>query len=468
VLLYRDQKFIPETVCIRPDQVNVTEWESMYSSAFSLNRAPFSAATFSPIVDDSLKVVGHVGWADGNDIIVPEHTIRNNRLFWSLLQEKRLDDGRQRLLELARDDDARWDRFRPFSPFSRPIKSAPAPKDARSGPEIFAPRPHTTGLETRWDAARRGPLKDKSTEETYRLDLDLFVTGGGNAFVGRHLVRRGDASYLAPAPGVMDGRIDSPKKPFSSGYEFLVLVDPEGRLQRVMGVRKNLYSHADLMIDSLELALTVSMLLDIVPIAVVLLRAGIRIATDVMIYAVRSAMDRAAKELVELTLEELAAVMGGAMSKRLSLEEMIAHLTHIVQQNPWLRRLMAARVLTGKSLIRATIEALGDWTRATGHRIVWKTQAEMVKVTRDVTNLMTLQGNELWINREAEALKEAQKFYDTVVHELASDSLGYRGRGPAKRFMEMRNGMPYTDQTLLEHVIKNGEIEREVRFLAGR
>jgi len=266
----------------------------------------------------------------------------------------------------------------------------------------------------------------------------------------------------------MDGRIDSPKKPFSSGYEFLVLVDPEGCLQRVMGVRKNLYSHADLMIDSLELALTVSMLLDIVPIAVVLLHAGIRIATDVMIYAVRSAMDRAAKELVELTLEELASVIGGSISKRLSLEEMIAHLTHIVQQNPWLRRLMAARVLTGKSLIRATIEALGDWTRATGHRIVWKTQAEMVKVTRDVTNLMTLQGNELWINREAKALKEAQKFYDTVVHELASDSLGYRGRGPAKRFMEMRNGMPYTDQTLLEHVIKNGEIEREVRFLAGR
>src|SRR5258708_5700913 len=60
VLLYRDQRFIPETVYIRPDRVLVTEWESMYSKAFTLIRAPFSVATFSPIVDNSLKVVGHV------------------------------------------------------------------------------------------------------------------------------------------------------------------------------------------------------------------------------------------------------------------------------------------------------------------------------------------------------------------------------------------------------------------------
>jgi len=329
VLLYHDQKFIPETVYIRPDRVLVTEWESIYSSAFTLNRAPFSAATFSPIVDDRLKIVGHVGWADGNDIIVPEHTIRKNRLFWSILQMVRLSEERQRLL----DDDARWDRARPFpdSPLSRPTRSAPKDPRRWSGPEICVPRPHNISLDRRSDEAHRGPLKDKSTEETYRIDLDLFVKGGGKAFVGRHFVQRGDASYLAPAPGVPDGRLDSPKKPLSSGYEFLVLVDPEGHLQRVMGVRKNLGSHAEMMMFSLELALTLSIFLDIVPITVVLLAAGVRIAMRVMIQALRSIIDREAKEIVELTFEEfsraeLAAIKGGGVvpkeaAEGLALEE---------------------------------------------------------------------------------------------------------------------------------------------------
>jgi hypothetical protein len=485
VLLYHDQKFIPETVYIRPNQVLVTEWESIYSSAFTLNGAPFSVATFSPVIDDRLKVVGHVGWADGNDIIVPEHTIRNNRLFWSVLQKVRLDDEQQRLL----DDDARRERARPFpdSPLSRPTTSAPKDPRRWSGPEICVPRPPTISLDRRVDEARRGPLKDKSTEETYRIDLDLFVTGGGRAFVGRHFVRRGDASYLPSAPGVPERTVGAPKKPFSSGYEFLVLVDPEGHLQHVMGVRKNLYSYADAMMFSLELALTLSMFLDIAPIAVVLLRAGVKIATEVMIEAIRLVIDREAKELVELTLDELAAVIGGGVAPKeaaesaaralaeslakkegkFSVEEMIAHLTNVVRQHPELRRLMAARVLTEQRLTSATLEILGDWARAGGRRVVWKTEAEMVKVTKDATNLMTRQGNEFWINEEAKALKEAGEFYRQVVHELASDSLGIRGTGQMKRFIEMKNGMPFSEQTLLENAIQDGDIEKVVRFFAG-
>jgi len=128
---------------------------------------------------------------------------------------------------------------------------------------------------------------------------------------------------------------------------------------------------------------------------------------------------------------------------------------------------MAARVLTEQRLTSAALEALGDWARAYGRRVEWKTEAEMVKVTKDAENLMTLQGNELWINGEAKALKEAQQFYKEVVHELASDSLGYRGSGVAKRFIEMKNGMKFTDQTLLENAVLQGDIERVVRFFAG-
>jgi hypothetical protein len=316
VLVYHDQKFISETVYIRPDQVLVTEWESMYS-AFRLNRASDSAATFSPIVDHNLRVVGHVGWADGTDIIVPERTIRNHRLFWSILQKVRLGEERQQLL----DEEARKDRARPFpdSPLGRPTTSAPKDASRWSGPDICVPRPHTMSLETRTDQARRGPLKDKSTEETYRIDLHLFVTGGGRAFVGRHFFDRGDALYLPSIPGVPDGRLGSPKTLYSSGFEFLLVVDPEGRIQRVMRVRKSLYSHADALMDSLQLALTLSIVLDIALIPVVLLASGIRIGMRMMIQALKLIINREAEEIIEVAFEELTraelAEVKGGMAK---------------------------------------------------------------------------------------------------------------------------------------------------------
>jgi hypothetical protein len=317
VVLYHAQGFNPDTVYIRPNQVQVTEWESIYSSAFRLGLVPFSEATFAPIVDNSLTVVGHIGWADGTNIIVPEYTIRNRRHFWSILQKVRLDEERQRLL----DEDARWDRARPFpdSPLGRPTTSAPKDPRRWSGPDVCVPRRHTMSLDTRQDQARRGPLKDRSTEDTYGIDLDLFVTGGGKAFVGRHFFDRGDALYLPSVPGVPDGRLGSPKTLYSSGVEFLLLVDPEGHIQRVMDVRKSIVSHGDLVIPMIELALDLTMFLDIVPIAVVLLAAGVRLALRVMIRAIVKIIEPLSKELIENAFEraalELAAESGTGLKE---------------------------------------------------------------------------------------------------------------------------------------------------------
>src|SRR5689334_17522555 len=88
VFLLRGQKLLAETVDVHStDRFDVTEWESMYSSALTQRHSPFSNASFVPIVDDSYRVIGHVGWADGNDILVPEVTVRKNRQFWSLLKK---------------------------------------------------------------------------------------------------------------------------------------------------------------------------------------------------------------------------------------------------------------------------------------------------------------------------------------------------------------------------------------------
>src|SRR5262249_52979757 len=141
----------------------------------------------------------------------------------------------------------------------------------------------------------------------------------------------------------------------------------------------------------------------------------------------RMASQRAARKAALLAAARLAQSVLKKEGK-LTVEEMIAHLTKVGRQHPALRRLMAALVLTEQRLTSATLEALGEWARSRGRRVVWKTEAEMVKVTT-AENLMTLQGSELWINQEARALKEASVFYREVVHELASDSLGYRGSG---------------------------------------
>jgi hypothetical protein len=232
---------------------------------------------------------------------------------------------------------------------------------------------------------------------------------------------------------------------------FTVLTDPEGLILACLdasGSEPGLESE-----DPLSYLMVASALLD-------LLKVGGRMV-------LRMASQRAARKAALLAAARKVAESVLKKEGKLSAEEMIAHLTGIVQQHPELRRLMAARVLTEQRLTSATLEALGDWARARGRRVVWKTEAEMVAVTKDAENLMTLQGNELWINEEAKALKEATVFYKEVVHELASDSLGYRGSGLAKFFIEMQNGMKYSDVMILENAVLRGDIEQVVRFFAG-
>jgi hypothetical protein len=233
--------------------------------------------------------------------------------------------------------------------------------------------------------------------------------------------------------------------------KFTVLTDPDGRILVILGAfgsEPGLVSE-----DPLSYLAIAPALLD-------LMKVGGRLV-------LRMVSKRALKKAALLAAARAVAKSVLKKEGKLSADEMIAHLTDIVRQRPELRRLMAASVLTEQRLTSATLEAVDEWARTRSRRVVWKTEAEMVKVTNDAKNLMTLQGNELWINEEAKALKEAKVFYQEVVHELASDSLGYRGSNWAKFFLEMPNGTKYTDQTLLENAVLRGNIEQVVRFFSG-
>jgi hypothetical protein len=120
---------------------------------------------------------------------------------------------------------------------------------------------------------------------------------------------------------------------------------------------------------------------------------------------------------------------------------------------------MAARVLTEQRLIGATLDILINWAEANGRTILWKSESEMVNVTR--------QGNEFWINQEAKASKNADKFYSELTHELVSDSMGYRGIMRPNRYIQMPNGMTFSDRTLLPSAIERGDVESVVRSFAN-
>jgi hypothetical protein len=299
--VFRGEKLICETVYVQPGPYDATSFESLYSSVFANGHWNYVEPSFAPIVDDSWRVVGHLGWADGYDICVPYDTVRKGSNFWYILQKLRLDRARQQLL----DEADRFDRMSP--PF--PVRPAHAPVP----PGRFS---------TMWDDARRGPLKDKSIEETYKNNLDYFVRVGGKAVVGVGPSFDSDyASYLdLPPPGLPDeGVWGRPNKPFSSGYQFLVLVNPDGYLQGVLGVQKvppKMYGERAISIalDVIDIALTVLLIVDIVTIPVVLFRAGVVVARAAAIRALELVIDREGKAALDLLLQRARKELVGAMT----------------------------------------------------------------------------------------------------------------------------------------------------------
>src|SRR5689334_8064574 len=308
VFLLRGQKLLPETIDVHStNQFDVTEWESMYSSVLKVGQSPFNRAAFAPIVDDNYHVIGHVGWADGNDLIVPEFTVRNNRQFWSLLQQERLNRLRQRLL----DDNRRFDEGPlPNSPFQNLPKPTPAP--AKVDHYGYRP-PNIAERPTLWDQARLGPLPANTGDPlvTQMANLEDFLRMGGEVSVGRHFQKPGETPFLSSYAHPMDGQVGSPKMPFSSGCEFLVLVDPEGRVQGVMEVRQNLKTEdewiAEKAMEVLDIAdkvMTVLMVVEVVPVAVALIRMGAIVAKGAAIRAIRLVLDAAAKAALKRLLEQ--------------------------------------------------------------------------------------------------------------------------------------------------------------------
>ena len=292
VFRYSHDKLIPDTVHVHLRPFSVTKWESMFSTLFGSGTHPDNwvcpscdpglEPTFRPVIDDSYRVVGHLGWISGTEICLPKNSVAWDSRVAHILEERRLGEDRRRLLAMHDRD--------PFPPFPG---------------RRWAPEPDTKF----WAAVRRGPLKDASEEQRHQNNINYFLAGGGTAVVGRDYVHDQMASQ----------NFD----PFLPGdYRCMALVRPDGCLQSVLMVEKILHESRQarglrIIFEVIDIALTVWMIIDIATISVGLLRLGVMLASRVEIRAIQLAVDQGAKaalDLAKLEARRAVPVVLGAMA----------------------------------------------------------------------------------------------------------------------------------------------------------
>jgi hypothetical protein len=150
----------------------------------------------------------------------------------------------------------------------------------------------------------------------------------------------------------------------------------------------------------------------------------------------------------------------------MTADEMEAYLREVLANRPDLRRLMAARVMTGQGRMDAINIALQEFERTQGWTVVEKTAAEMEAVTtRGNIVTMRAQTRELWINIERANRWDPEQFYNHVVHDLSAHALAGRGGTLGAQelpflgdaFTRHANGL-----FILEEAVKRGDLEAAI------
>src|SRR5712664_894751 len=97
----------PDSVLVNVRPFSVTKWESLYSTLFGtgtelqIYHYPMWDATdpsFTPVIDGSYRVVGHLGWISGEQICVPIFTVAADSPSALALEKARLGEERERIL----------------------------------------------------------------------------------------------------------------------------------------------------------------------------------------------------------------------------------------------------------------------------------------------------------------------------------------------------------------------------------
>ena len=316
--LFRGNELIPETVYVHGENFTATEWEAEYSNLTGSG----DEQTFTPVINDSYRVVGHFGWIGGHNICVPRKTIAD-------YSPSAVDFQQARLRE--------WQRQRVWS-YNHPLPRlpgqsvSPAPTKrpdicwpANKPPAITLLKPEDE--KALWKSLLEAPPgQDPSEELRIRENMNFFLAGGGTAIVGRRF-----GWYLVPSER-WDGRVVPYDTYLTLPYRCLVLVGPDGHIQEMLRVEwappeSRNEKILRVALEVIDLALTIWMIIDIVTIPVALFRlTGELVAREALVQAVRLHEDLEVKAVLEGAAREAAAKASGDAAKEVMEAEAKAAL----------------------------------------------------------------------------------------------------------------------------------------------
>jgi Bacterial toxin 47 len=301
VFRYSGDKLISDAIHVHIRPFHETKWESLYSSLFGTGVKPTRfepdevEPSFTPIIDESYRVVGHLGWINMSQICI--FTARDGTaLDLQKAEPTRLSEEHWR--RLWRLDHPSGLRLPPG--LLKPATNSPPPRQpppCRPSSAGSPLKPDFRDDDAFWDSLRRAPRKE-SEEQRHQNNFNFFLAAGGTALVGR-----------AIAMDLWDSERD--EMYWMEGYRCLTLVGPDGHLQGVLGVEKVHYEHESrnqrdlrLVLKVVDIALTIWMVIDIVTIPVALFRLGALVAEKASIWAIKLAADEAAKAALKLAEQE--------------------------------------------------------------------------------------------------------------------------------------------------------------------
>jgi hypothetical protein len=305
VFRYSRDKLIHDAVRVHIRPFHVTKWESLYSSLFGTGVKPTRfepngvEPSFTPIIDESYRVVGHLGWINMSQICI--FTAQGGTALDLQKAEKaRLGERRKEIL-------AERDAINRSPLFRRPAQPATnSPPPCRPSPTSRLLKP---AFAFDQDTVGRDPVIWESEEVRHQNNFNFFLAAGGTALVGR-----------AIAMDLWDSERD--EMYWMEGYRCLTLVGPDGHLQGVLGVEKIQFHHESrnqrdlrLVLEVVDIALTIWMVIDLVTIPVALIRVGLWVAEKVEIQAIKFALNEAAKAALKAAEQEAKrALQLGAMA----------------------------------------------------------------------------------------------------------------------------------------------------------
>jgi hypothetical protein len=297
VFRYSGDKLISDAIHVHIRPFHETKWESLYSSLFGTGVKPTRfddgvEPSFTPIIDESYRVVGHLGWINMSQICIFTSARGGAALDLQKAEKGRLAKERQQLQSLHDS----IDRSPIFRRPAQPATNSPPPRQ----PPPCRPSPTNALLKPAfdWDTVGRAPQIWESEEERHQKNFNFFLAAGGTALVGR-----------AVAMDLWDS--ERYEMYWIEGYRCLALVAPDGHLQGVLGVEKVHYEYESrnqrdlrLVLKVVDIALTIWMVIDIVTIPVALFRLGALVAEKASIWAIELAADEAAKAALKLAEQE--------------------------------------------------------------------------------------------------------------------------------------------------------------------